>query len=117
MERKEIKHEKRNFRISKRIEPKDIEGEYNIELRIENIGKDKLENIIITDFIPSSFSMTKFASSKAVTYEIVRVFDISELFIKVSELKSNSSVIINYNLTGSGTYPKTSPPVNILVNN
>lgn len=113
MERKEVKHEKRNFRISKHVEHRGIEGEYNIELSIENIG-EKIKNFIIIEIIPSSSSITKFTCSKAESHEIVRVFDMSELFIKVFELNSNSSVVINYNLTGSSGYPKTSPIVNIL---
>ena len=114
MERKEVKHESHRFRIYKHVEPVGIEGEYNVKLRIENIGEIKLKNLIIIDIVPSSSSITEFTSSKAVTHEIVRVFDKSELFIKMSELNSSSSVVINYNLNGSSEYPKTSPTVNIL---
>ena len=117
MERKEVRHERYKFRIAKHVEPVGIEGEYYIELKLENPGEMKVKNLLITDVIPSSSSITEFISSKAVTHEIVRSFDKSELIIKMSDFNSGSSIIINYYLNqsliflGWIAFPKTKKPL------
>ncbi|MFX1345426.1 MAG: hypothetical protein ACFFAI_09990 [Promethearchaeota archaeon] len=114
MEKKNIKQERRKFIITKSIELGAIEGEFSIAVSVENKGNVELGNIIIKDIIPSSFNLTEFTPSEVASYEITQIGDQSELFVNIAEIKANSSVIIKYNLSGSGDYRKLEPVVIIL---
>lgn len=73
-----------------------------------------MENILIREIIPSSFNLTEFTPSEGATHEVVQIGDQSELHVNVAEIKGGSSVVINYNLSGSGDYPRSEPVVIIL---
>lgn len=118
MKRKEKRQERRrNFFLSKSIEPGISEEIFSIEVRFENIGNIELKNIIIKDFFPASFSITKFTLTEPSPHEIVQIGDQTELSVNIAEIKPNSSFIINYDLSGLGNYPKSDPVVIILGKN
>jgi len=48
---------------------------------------------------------------EGVIHEIVKIGEESELQVKIPELKGNESIIINYNCSGSGDYPRYEPQI------
>ncbi|MFX1481421.1 MAG: hypothetical protein ACFFCI_25355 [Promethearchaeota archaeon] len=64
-----------------------------------------------------SFSLTKFTLSEPSTHEIVQIGDQTELSVNIPEIKTNSSFIINYDLSGLGNYQNSEPVVIILDKN
>ncbi|MFX1324097.1 MAG: hypothetical protein ACFE8N_04010 [Promethearchaeota archaeon] len=111
MKKKDVR---RKFRIFKNIERGNSEGQYRITIGIENKGDAELENIVVRDIIPSDFNLTEFTPFRARNYKIVQIGDQSELFVNIAEIKANSSIVITYNLSGSGYYYKSEPAVIIL---
>ena len=101
----------RMFKISKSIKPGLNEGEFNISLRIYNIGDVELRNVIVEDRIPAGFNLNEFTPPKGTTHEIVEVAGESELYIKFSKIKVGTLVSINYNCSGIGDYPRSEPLV------
>ena len=73
-----------------------------------------MENVLVKDIIPSGFSLTEFTPPAGTTHEVVQVGDLSELHLKVPEIKGGSSVSINYNCSGSGDYPRSEPVIIVL---
>jgi len=97
----------RKFRISKNIKTKFPKGIFNISLEIENLGKEKLKNIVLIDTIPLGYKLDKF--NKEIPYVQVG----NELQIEIFEIKAGESIIINFTCFGSGDYPRIEPRVNI----
>ncbi|MFX1503420.1 MAG: hypothetical protein ACFFDH_20825 [Promethearchaeota archaeon] len=86
----------------------------SISVRVQNKGDVELENVLVKDIIPANFSLTEFTPPAGATHEVVQVGDLSELHIKVAEIKGGASVSINYNCSGSGDYNRSEPVVVVL---
>ncbi|MFX0000017.1 MAG: hypothetical protein ACFE9Q_07730 [Candidatus Hodarchaeota archaeon] len=106
-----VRYVKRKLKTLKSIKPGLTEGEFSIGVRVQNKGDVELENVLVKDIIPSSFSLTEFTPPLGATHEVVQVGAVSELHIKIGEIKGGVSVSINYNCSGSGDYPRSEPVV------
>jgi len=106
-----VRYVKRKLKTLKSIKPGMSEGEFSIGVRVQNKGDVELENVLVKDIIPTGFSLTEFTPPVDATHEVVQVGDLSELHIKVPEIKGGSSVSINYNCSGSGDYPRSEPVI------
>ncbi len=106
-----VRYVKRKLKTLKSIKPGVSEGEFSIDVRVQNKGDVELENILVKEIIPIGFSLTKFTPPTGATHEVVQVGDLSELHVKVIEIKGGSSVSINYNCSGVGDYPRSEPVV------
>jgi len=106
-----VKYVKRKLKTLKSIKPGMTAGEFSINVRIQNKGSVELENIMVKDKIPMGFSLADFTPPEGVIHEIVKIGEESELQVKIPELKGNESIIINYNCSGSGDYPRYEPQV------
>ncbi len=106
-----VRYVKRKLKTLKSIKPGLTEGEFSIGVRVQNKGDVELENVLVKDIIPSSFSLTEFTPPAGATHEVVQVGDLSELHVKIAEIKGGSSVSINYNCSGSGDYHRSEPVV------
>ncbi|MCK4286527.1 MAG: hypothetical protein KAX18_10015, partial [Candidatus Lokiarchaeota archaeon] len=109
-----VKYVKRKLKTLKSIKPGFSEGEFSIGVRVQNKGDVELENVLVKDIIPTGFSLTEFTPPEGATHEVAQVGDLSELHVKVPEIKGGSSVSINYNCSGSGDYPRTEPVIIVL---
>ncbi|MFW9823009.1 MAG: hypothetical protein ACFFE4_08750 [Candidatus Thorarchaeota archaeon] len=109
-----IRYVKRKLKTLKSIKPGLNEGEFSIGVRVQNKGDVGLENVLVKDIIPTGFSLTEFKPPEGTTHEVAQVGDLSELHVKVVEIKGGSSVNINYNCSGSGDYPRSEPVVVVL---
>ncbi len=109
-----VRYVKRKLKTLKSIKPGMAEGEFSIGVRVQNKGDVELENVLVKDIIPSSFILTEFTPPEGATHEVVQVGDLSELHVKVTEIKGGSSVSINYNCSGSGDYNRSEPVVVVL---
>jgi len=109
-----VRYVKRKLKTLKSIKPGFSEGEFSIGVRVQNKGDVELENVLVKDIIPTGFSLTEFTPPEGATHEVVQVGDLSELHVKVTEIKGGSSVSINYNCSGSGDYPRTEPVIIVL---
>lgn len=87
--------------------PEFPKGIFNVSIGIENLGKEKLKNIVLIDTIPLGYKLQKFY--KEIPYVQVG----KELQIEITELKVGESIIINYTCIGEGDYPKIEPHVKI----
>jgi len=105
-----IKYVKRKLKSLKSIRPGINEGEFDINLRIQNKGNVELENLVVRDKIPEGFKLTDF-TPKDLDYEVVKEGGKSEMMIKIREISAQESVSIRYTCTGSGDYPRTEPQV------
>ena len=110
----QIKYIQRKLKTLKSIKPGMNEGEFNINVRIQNKGDVELENLIIKEKIPSGFSLSEYKPPENVTYETIQEEGESVLQIKMDELKANDTLIINYICTGTGDYPRSEPQVIVL---
>ncbi len=106
-----VRYVKRKLKTLKSIKPGVSEGEFSIGVRVQNKGDVELENILVKDIIPTGFSLTEFTPPAGATHEVVQVGDLSELHVKVVEIKGGSSISINYNCSGAGDYPRSEPVV------
>jgi hypothetical protein len=109
-----IRYVKRKLKTLKSIKPGLTGGEFSIGLRVQNKGDVELENVLVKDIIPIGFSLTEFTPPEGATHEVVQVGDLSELHVKITEIKGGSSVSINYNCSGSGDYPRSEPVIIVL---
>ncbi|MFW9894719.1 MAG: hypothetical protein ACFFD7_02835 [Candidatus Thorarchaeota archaeon] len=109
-----VRYVKRKLKTLKSIKPGLNEGEFSIGVRVQNKGDVELENVVVKEIIPMGFSLTEFTPPEGVTHEVVQVGDLSELHVKVTEIKGGSSVNINYNCSGSGDYPRSEPVIVVL---
>ena len=106
-----VRYVKRKLKTLKSVKPALAEGEFSIGVRVQNKGEVELENVLVKDIIPTGFSLTEFTPPAGATHEVVQVGDLSELHVKVAEIKGGSSVSINYNCSGAGDYPRSEPVV------
>jgi hypothetical protein len=106
-----VRYVKRKLKTLKSIKPGLTEGEFSIGVRVQNKGDVELENVLVKDIIPTGFSLTEFTPPAGATHEVVQVGDLSELHVKVVEIKGGSSVSINYNCSGTGDYPRSEPVI------
>jgi hypothetical protein len=106
-----VKYVKRKLKTLKSIKPGMTEGEFSINVRIQNKGSVELENILVKDKIPTGFDLAGFTPPEGAIHEIIKIGEESELQVKIPELKGNESIIINYNCSGSGDYPRYEPQV------
>jgi hypothetical protein len=109
-----VRYVKRKLKTLKSIKPGLTEGEFSMSVRVQNKGDVELENVLVKDIIPANFSLTEFTPPTGATHEVVQVGDISELHVKVAEIKGGASVSINYNCSGSGDYNRSEPVVVVL---
>jgi hypothetical protein len=109
-----VRYVKRKLKTLKSIKPGFSEGEFSIGVRVQNKGDVELENVLVKDIIPSGFSLTEFTPPADATHEVVQVGDLSELHVKVPEIKGGSSLSINYNCSGAGDYPRSEPVIIVL---
>ncbi|MFX1457290.1 MAG: hypothetical protein ACFFDB_18140 [Promethearchaeota archaeon] len=109
-----VRYVKRKLKTLKSIKPGLNEGEFSIGVRVQNKGDVELENVLVKEIIPMGFSLTEFTPPEGATHEVVQVGDLSELHVKVTEIKGGSSVNINYICSGSGDYPRSEPVVVVL---
>lgn len=109
-----VRYVKRKLKTLKSIKPGLSEGEFSIGVRVQNKGDVELENVLVKDIIPTGFSLTEFTPPPDASHEVVQVGDLSELHVKVGEIKGGSSVSINYNCSGSGDYPRSEPVIIVL---
>ncbi len=109
-----VRYVKRKLKTLKSIKPGLTEGEFSIGVRVQNKGDVELENVLVKEIIPTGFSLTEFTPPANATHEVVQVGDLSELHVRVIEIKGGSSVSINYNCSGSGDYPRTEPVIIVL---
>ncbi|TKJ22078.1 MAG: hypothetical protein CEE43_07630 [Promethearchaeota archaeon Loki_b32] len=109
-----VRYVKRKLKTLKSIKPGLTEGEFSIGVRVQNKGDVELENVLVKDIIPSSFSLTEFKPPEGATHEVVQVGDLSELHVRVTEIKGGASVSINYICSGSGHYPRSEPVIIVL---
>ena len=109
-----IKYLQRKFKTLKSVKPGTEKGSFNISVRIQNKGDVELENILVQDIIPTGFTLSEFTPPKDIIHKIVPKNDETELRIKISELKGNNSIVIDYLCTGSGKYPRSEPEVTVL---
>ena len=103
-----IKYVKRKLKTLKSIKPGATEGEFNINVQIQNKGSVELENILVIDKIPQGFSLTSVSTDK---YELKAQGTESELQVKIVELKANESKSLDYSCSGMGDYPRYEPQV------
>ncbi|MFX1409865.1 MAG: hypothetical protein ACFFA6_05910 [Promethearchaeota archaeon] len=106
-----IKYVKRKLKTLKSIKPGMMEGEFSINLHIQNKGSVELENIILKDKIPKGFNLADFTPPEGVKHEVIKTDEESELQLKIPELKGSESIKINYNCAGMGDYPRYEPEV------
>ncbi len=106
-----VRYVKRKLKTLKSIKPGLAEGEFSIGVRVQNKGDVELENVLVKDIIPTGFSLTEFTPPAGATHAVVQVGDLSELHVKVIEIKGGSSVSINYNCSGTGDYPRSEPVI------
>ncbi|MFX1419919.1 MAG: hypothetical protein ACFE9N_13455 [Promethearchaeota archaeon] len=106
-----VRYVKRKLKTLKSIKPGLSEGEFSIGVRVQNKGDVELENVLVKDIIPSSFSLTEFTPPAGATHEVVQVGDLSELHVRVAEISGGASVSINYSCSGAGDYPRSEPVV------
>ena len=109
-----VRYVKRKLKTLKSIKPGLTEGEFSIGVRVQNKGDVELENVLVKDIIPSSFSLTEFKPPEGATHEVVQVGDLSELHVRVTEIKGGASVSINYICSGAGDYPRSEPVIIVL---
>ncbi|MFX1313437.1 MAG: hypothetical protein ACFFHD_12600 [Promethearchaeota archaeon] len=109
-----VRYVKRKLKTLKSIKPGTTEGEFSIGVRVQNKGDVELENVLVKDIIPSSFNLTEFTPPEGATHEVVQAGDLSELHVKIPEIKGGSSVSINYSCSGSGDYHRSEPVVIVL---
>ena len=109
-----VRYVKRKLKTLKSIKPGLTEGEFSIGVRVQNKGEVELENVLVKEIIPTGFSLTEFTPPADATHEVVQVGDLSELHVKVTEIKGGSSVSINYICSGSGDYPRSEPVIIVL---
>jgi len=109
-----IRYVKRKLKTLKSIKPGFTEGEFSIGVRVQNKGDVELENVLVKDIIPTGFSLTEFKPPEGATHEVVQVGDLSELHVKVTEIKGGSAVKIDYTCSGSGDYPRSEPVIIVL---
>ncbi|MFW9877496.1 MAG: hypothetical protein ACFFG0_30790 [Candidatus Thorarchaeota archaeon] len=109
-----VRYVKRKLKTLKSIKPGLTEGEFIIGVRVQNKGDVELENVLVKDIIPTGFSLTEFTPTAYATHKVVQVDDLSELHVKVTEIKGSSSLSINYNCSGSGDYPRSEPVIIVL---
>jgi hypothetical protein len=109
-----VRYVKRKLKTLKSIKPGFSEGEFSIGVRVQNKGDVELENVLVKDIIPTGFSLTEFTPPEGATHEVAQVGDLSELHVKVAEIKGGSSVNINYNCSGTGDYPRSEPVIIVL---
>jgi len=106
-----IKYVKRKLKTLKSIKPGMMEGEFSINLHIQNKGSVELENIILKDKIPKGFNLADFTPPEGVKHEVIKTDEESELQLKIPELKGSESIKINYKCAGMGDYPRYEPEV------
>jgi hypothetical protein len=106
-----VKYVKRRLKTLKSIKPGTMEGEFNVNLRIQNKGGVELENIIVKDKIPKGFDLTEINCEQ---YNLESKTEYSELQVKIDELKGNESFTLTYNCSGNGDYPRYEPLVSVL---
>jgi len=106
-----IRYVKRKLKTLKSIKPGSMEGEFTVNLRIQNKGGVELENIVIKDKIPQGFNLTEINRDE---YNLKSMVEYSELEIRLDELKGNDSFTLTYNCTGQGDYPRYEPLVSVL---
>ncbi|MHA1884274.1 MAG: hypothetical protein ACW96S_04425 [Promethearchaeota archaeon] len=109
-----IKYVKRKLKTLKSIKPGFNEGEFNIAIRLENKGGVALENVIVKEKIPLGFALTEFIPPEGTTHQIIQVADGTELQIKFIVIKMETTIILNYNCIGEGSYPRSEPNVIVL---
>jgi hypothetical protein len=109
-----VRYVKRKLKTLKSIKPGFTEGEFSIGVRVQNKGDVELENVLVKEIIPTGFSLTEFTPPEGATHEVTQVGDLSELHVKVTEIKGGSSVSINYNCSGLGDYPRSEPVIIVL---
>ena len=106
-----VRYVKRKLKTLKSIKPGATEGEFSISVRVQNKGDVELENIIIKDKIPQGFTLTEINFDN---YELAESEGLSEIHVKIDELKGNDAVILKYSCTGAGEYPRYEPDVVVL---
>jgi hypothetical protein len=109
-----VRYVKRKLKTLKSVKPGLTEGEFSIGLRIQNKGDVELENVLVKDIIPANFDLTEFTPPIGSTHEVVSTGDVSELHVKITEIKGGDSININYNCSGSGDYHRSEPIVVVL---
>jgi hypothetical protein len=109
-----VRYVKRKLKTLKSVRPGLTEGEFSIGIRVQNKGDVELENVLVKDIIPANFNLTEFTPPAGVTHEVVQVGDLSELHVRLGEIKGGASVNINYNCSGSGDYNRSEPIVIVL---
>ncbi|MFX1279305.1 MAG: hypothetical protein ACFFA3_07800 [Promethearchaeota archaeon] len=109
-----VRYVKRKLKTLKSIKPGLSEGEFTIGVRVQNKGDVELENVLVKDIIPTGFSLTEFTPPAGATHEVVQEGDLSELHVKVPEIKGGASVSINYNCSGAGDYHRSEPVIIVL---
>lgn len=106
-----VKYVKRKLKTLKSIKPGTMEGEFTVNVRIQNKGSVELENIVIKDRIPKGFSLSHINHEE---YNLNSEEEYSELNVKLEELKGNQSFTLTYSCTGQGDYPRYEPSVSVL---
>ncbi|MFW9929776.1 MAG: hypothetical protein ACFFD1_10325 [Candidatus Thorarchaeota archaeon] len=106
-----VKYVKRKLKTLKSIKPGNMEGEFNVNLRIQNKGSVELENIVVKDKIPKGFNITEINLEQ---YKLESKTEYSELQVKIEDLKGNESFTLTYNCSGNGDYPRYEPLVSVL---
>ena len=109
-----VRYVKRKLKTLKSIKPGFTEGEFSIGVRVQNKGDVELENVLVKDIIPTGFILSEFTPPPDATHEVVQVGNLSELHVKLTEIKGGSSVSINYNCSGAGDYPRSEPVIIVL---
>jgi len=98
-----VVHIRRKYRLGKEIVPIGGEGEYQIILFLENLGKKKentLKNFTIIDKVPDSFEYSNFSMEPEITDE----FGEDTLKWEIESLDPEDKVEITYEITGEGEY-------------
>jgi len=106
-----VRYVKRKLKTLKSVKPGTMEGEFTVNLRIQNKGGVELENIVIKDRIPQGFDLTEINRAE---YKLESMGEYSELEVTLDELKANESFTLTYNCTGQGDYPRYEPLVSVL---
>lgn len=105
-----IKYIARKFKTLKSIKPGDTEGEFIINIRLQNKGDVELENIVLKDKIPATFELTSF-SPMDLKYEIIKGETESDLVANIAEIEAATTLKIEYKCFGTGEYPRSEPIV------
>lgn len=106
-----VKYVKRKLKTLKSIKPGTMEGEFTVNVRIQNKGSVELENIVIKEKIPKGFDLSNINQDE---YKLNSEGEYSELEVRVKELNSNDSFPLTYSCTGQGAYPRYEPSVSVL---